>query len=287
MTAPSDTLNVAGIGIGGMGRSNLTALSSRTSSRSATWTGTTPGGGWLDCRPRSSEREGQAKGARERRRRKEMRRMESRARSGWRTDAEGQALHRLPRDARKAEGHRRVDRRDARSHARGDRAGGDGPRQARLRAEAAQLVGRGSARAREEGEGHEDRHPDGQPGPLVRRCPRGERVHLGGRDRRRARSARVDRTVRSATGRRAFRGPKPATAPRRRPTRAAGTPTALDGDGWPRRWRGHYPVAGEARLGSVPRRRAAGSSTTRSITRSTGAAGWTGARARSATWARI
>ena len=46
------------------------------------------------------------------------------------------------------------------------------------------------------------------------------------------------------------------------------------------------PAAEGAVVGPVPRRRAARSTTTRSITRSTGAAGWTGARARSATWAR-
>ena len=44
--------------------------------------------------------------------------------------------------------------------------------------------------------------------------------------------------------------------------------------------------ARRARVGSVPRRRRRSSSITRSITRSTGAAGSTGAAARSATWAR-
>ena len=44
--------------------------------------------------------------------------------------------------------------RHARSHARDDRAGGDGSRQARLRPEAADLVGRGSAAARAQGEEH-------------------------------------------------------------------------------------------------------------------------------------
>ena len=59
-------------------------------------------------------------------------------------------------------------RRDAGSHARGDRVGGDGRRQARLRAEAAVLVGARSAAPGEEGAGQsEGRHADGQPGPLA------------------------------------------------------------------------------------------------------------------------
>ena len=49
---------------------------------------------------------------------------------------------------------------------------------------------------------------------------------------------------------------------------------------------GIYSVPERSRLGSVPRTGAGGASITRSITRSTGAAGWTGAAARSATWAR-
>ena len=72
--------------------------------------------------------------------------------------AEAEEVPRLPRDAREAEGHRRGRHRDAGPHARADRHAGHGPRQARLRAEAALLVGRGSARAGEEGEGPQDRH---------------------------------------------------------------------------------------------------------------------------------
>ena len=80
-------------------------------------------------------------------------------------------------------------------------------RQARLRAEAAVLVGRRGAPPREEGQGQsEDRHADGQPGPLARRSAAWLRVHHLGSDRRRARSARLDQPSRSATGRRACRG---------------------------------------------------------------------------------
>ena len=57
---------------------------------------------------------------------------------------------RLSRDARAAERHRRGHHRDARSHARADRVGGDGRRQARLRAEADVLVGARSAASREQ-----------------------------------------------------------------------------------------------------------------------------------------
>ena len=42
-TPPSDRLNIAGVGVGGMGRTNLLNLgSTTTSSRCATWTGATP-----------------------------------------------------------------------------------------------------------------------------------------------------------------------------------------------------------------------------------------------------
>ena len=75
-------------------------------------------------------------------------------------------VSRLPRDAREAEGHRRRHRRDARSHARGDRVGRDGRRQARLRAEADVLVGARGAASGEEGRREEGRDADGQPAPL-------------------------------------------------------------------------------------------------------------------------
>ena len=121
--------------------------------------------------------------------------------------AAAEALHRLPRDARPAEGHRRGRRGHARSHARADRDGGDRSRQARLRAEAAHLVGGRGAQAGAQGAADtEGRHADGQPGPLVGRRAQGRGVGAVRRDRRRAPKCTSGPTVRSPTGRRAFRG---------------------------------------------------------------------------------
>ena len=110
-----------------------------------------------------------------------------------RTDSAAPEVPRLPRDAREAEGPRRDHRRHAGSHARRDRLERDGCRQARLRPEAAVLVGaRSAAPAEEGGREEDDRHADGQPAPLERPAAPGGRVHHGGRDRRRAGSPRVD-----------------------------------------------------------------------------------------------
>ena len=135
-------------------------------------------------------------------------------------------------------------------HAR-DRAGGDGSRQARLRAEAADAgrsPKRGSSRARRQSTKRRD--ADGQPGPLAG-TTRGRPSSTCGP----ARSATCakctsGRTGRSATGRRASRGPKRA---RRRRTASAGTAPASTArlatrDG------GQLPDARRARVGSVPRR---------------------------------
>ena len=77
----------------------------------------------------------------------------------------------LPRDVREAEGHRRGDHRHARSHARADRVGGDGARQARLRAEADVLVGGRGASSRQAGGREESRRADGQSESLARQRP--------------------------------------------------------------------------------------------------------------------
>ncbi len=159
--------------------------------------------------------------------------------------------------------------------------------QARLRAEAALLVGRRSAaRSRRRPRSTEGRHPDGQPGPLARRGAARLRVHHVRRDRRRSRSARLDEpAARLLAAGRAAAG-------------AASRAPAGSGDGslalaWRRRRRAarcgdgravsRLPISCHGICSSALRRR---STTTRSITRSTGAAGSTGARARSATWAR-
>ena len=106
---------------------------------------------------------------------------------------------------------------------------------------------------------------------------------VAGRDRRRARSARLDQPAARLL---AAGIPRPAKRARPPPdARSAGTAPASRRVSR-RRWPANYPEPDRAGVGSVPRRRAATSNITPSITRSTGAAGWTGAAARSATWAR-
>ena len=194
-------------------------------------------------------------------------------------------ISRLPRDAREAEGHRRGRHRDAGPHARADRVDGDGSRQARLRAEAALLVGRGSAgpRARR-------RRIATKSSPRwatrATRCDdarTGYELHRARRDRRGPGGACLDQpAARLLAAGRAASG-----AARRRSEASA----RLE-----RRARGQAAGRGSCRRLSRSRRISTGtcssagrrrSSITPSITRSTGAAGWTGARARSATWARI
>ena len=181
-----------------------------------------------------------------------------------------------------AEGHRRRHRRDARSHARGDRVSGDGRRQARVRAEADVLVGARSAASREEGGRQEGRHADGQPGPLAGRRAARPGVPAAG-------AIGDVREVHVWTNRPLAYWPQgmPRPAPHRRPIAA------------PLRWNNSGVMQrlarGDERQTIRCRTRSRGicssasrrtSSITRSTTRSTGAAGWTGARARSATWAR-
>ena len=144
-------------------------------------------------------------------------------------------------------------RRDARSHARADRAGGDGSRQARLRAEAADLVGRRSARssrARRRARAWRRRWAT----RATRGTTRGPRSSMYGP----ARSATCARstsgpTGRSATGRRAFRGRKRATPP---PTGFRWNGPGIDGAPRQRAMAGNYPKPEGARVGSLPRRRA-------------------------------
>ena len=131
---------------------------------------------------------------------------------------------------------------------------------------------------------NQGRHPDGQPGPLADEARTGYEYITGG-------AIGDIREVHVWTNRPL--GYWPQGIPRPAPLPAApnpAAPLALE-----RRWRRGAPGGGDRRrlsgagklsLGPVPRRRARRSTTTRSITRSTGAAGWTGARARSATWAR-
>ena len=204
--APSDRFNVAGVGIGGMGRANLTNLASQNivalcdvdwGYAGAAFDKLGADAAQMEerlSRPPATAAAGgdpavAARQAEMRQRNVEQVANMKRLVGGLR---QGRQVLRLPRDAREAEGHRRRGGRHARSPARRHRAGRDGSRQARLRAEAAHLVGRRGAPAREEGRRHEARHADGQPGPLLRRCAAGERAHLGRHHRRGARGARLD-----------------------------------------------------------------------------------------------
>ena len=254
MTAPSDRLNIAGVGVGGMGRVNLTALSTENivALCDVDWGYAGRDARSIACRDRGAGRPGEI--ARERRRPQGDARVDREHEAPGGPGASSQALHRLPRDARQAEGHRRGHGGHARSHARGHRAGGHGPRQARVRAEAAHLVRGGSSKARAEGRGIEGRHADGQSGPLVRRCAAAERVHLGGRHRRRARGARLDRSaarILAASGSETRTGHNGRDAGRRESLGCRG-PLGEDGRG-----DGVLSRPGEARLGSVSRGRAA------------------------------
>ena len=105
-------------------------------------------------------------------------------------------------------------------------------RQARLRAEAAVLVGARSAAPGEEGARDEGRRPDGQPAPLGRRLAPRRRVHPERRARRRPRGPRLDQ---SSVGLLAAGHPPPGGAEDRRGAAAAGT-TAASCSGSARRW---------------------------------------------------
>ena len=146
------------------------------------------------------------------------------------------ALQRLPGDAREAEGHRRDHHRDARSHARRDCVGRHGSRQARVLQkplcwsvkEARHLARRRRAIRRSSRRWAIRGIRATRPGPATSTSPA-------------ARSATCARftsgpIVRSASGRRAFRGP-PRCRPKRRIVRCSGTTgTSTCGSRLP--WRG-------------------------------------------------
>ena len=97
--APSEKLNIAGIGVGGQGGRNLAEMAGENIVAL--------------CDVDSTRRRGQLEDV-----------------------SQGGGLSRLPRDAREAQGHRRGDDRHARPHARADHAGGAPLGQARLRGKA-------------------------------------------------------------------------------------------------------------------------------------------------------
>ncbi len=127
------------------------------------------------------------------------------------------AVQGLPRHAGRAEGHRRGHRRDARSQPRRDRHGRHGAQEARLRAEAADPFRLRSPAADRDRPQVRGRDPDGQPGAFGRRRPPAVRVGLGRRHRPRARGARLDQPPRLAVRHRA--GPAHGDAGRSRRAR--------------------------------------------------------------------
>ena len=220
--APSDTVNIATVGINGMGSSNTTQVMTQNivaicdcdfgllDNKLKEWTdraNTAPaaagagrqggqgrggGGPAAPARPSVSELrtvQGAAGGQHEVDAGDRQRRRQALRRSAT---AEAEEVQRLPGDDRQTEGHRRRHYRDAGSHARDHRLGRDGRRQARLRAEADVLVGARSAASREEGAGEESRHADGQPGPFAGRRADRPGIPDGRRDRRHHGSARLD-----------------------------------------------------------------------------------------------
>ena len=137
----------------------------------------------------------------------------ARARAGVQDVGQGDEVHRLPQDARQgSQEHRRGRHRHARPHARDGRAGLHAAGQARLCREAAHADAVGSSPADASGGEVQSRHANGQPGLLARCDARGLRDHLVGRDRRSARSPRLDRPGLLAAGhdegRRAHAGPR-------------------------------------------------------------------------------
>ncbi len=183
--APSEKMNIAGIGIGGMGAAQ-------------------------------PEEPGVGKHRRALRRRSQLRRQDDSAL------LQREVLHRLSRAARSAEGHRRRGDRHARPHPRGDHHGGHPGGQARLLPEAADPRRLRSPDAGQGGAGIAGHHPDGHPGPLGRRHPPDLRVDRARASS--ARSARsmpgaASRITPGATPGGARSGP---SAPRRRQPVPAG-----------------------------------------------------------------
>ena len=208
--APSDLVNVAAVGIGGMGAVNTQAVMSQNvvaicdcdlgllDGKLAEWTkrAHTPP-------PQRPPAPAEAAGAIQVSRPVESAACGERemARSGRpgqphavrrSADPAPEEVSGLPRDAREAEGPRRDHRRHAGSHARGDRLERDGRRQARLRAEADVLVGARGPAPGEEGQREEGRRAAGQSAAFRRREPPVGRIHPGRRDRRGPRGARLD-----------------------------------------------------------------------------------------------
>ena len=188
--APSDKVNVAIIGVGGQGRTNLRSLLQR---------GDLPGD--RDRRPVRGVGPEPL-----------LLRREGRPRTGQGGDREGlrrqdpqlpvRRLRGLPRDAREGEGDRRRPHRHTGPLPRLRLDLRDEGRQARLLREAADTRHRGGSHRRPGRQGDRRRHADGQPRALERGAPADRRVDLGRRHRRGARGALLGRleSVRERAG---------------------------------------------------------------------------------------
>ena len=113
-------------------------------------------------------------------------------------------------------------------HPRGHRDGGDAAGQARVLREAPHPHRRRGARPGDHGPRAGRGHPDGEPGPRQRRHPAHPRVDRGRRRRHRARGAVLDQPAHLAAGHRAaHRGPSRPAGSRLGPVPGAGPRTAV------------------------------------------------------------
>ena len=220
--APSDTVNVAIVGIGGMGGSNTQALMSQNivafcDVDTAYWRTSSSSGAIARIRrsPRRLARAGPAARAPATSHRRPHRcsRTSARRRSSRRPTRNGRRQIRPSSSSGSSTSSCRASQkyRDYREMLEKQKdidgvvvatpdhmhaviaSAAMTRRQARLRAEAADLVGPRIPAPGQEGDGQsEARHADGQPGPLAGRGAARTGILDGGRDRRRPRSARLD-----------------------------------------------------------------------------------------------
>ena len=298
MQAPSDTVNIATVGVSGMGSSNTGAVMSQNivafcdvdygllDARIERWKKEASGGA-VARHVESPAARADGRAARRQRKASEAGFGREPQAVHGRATAEGRAVSRLSRDAREAEGHRRHHRRDTRSHARRHRA-----RRPWISASTStcrsRCAGRSTRRGRLAKKAKE--HPK-----IVTQM--GNQGHS--RDEARLGYEYITsgaigdvREVHVWTNRPLGYWPQGVPRPAPLPARLQ-DPTTADRAGEDRtsttgslrRWSAttRPAISSSWDLSSASRRP---SITTRFITRSTGAAGWTGARARSATWAR-
>ena len=188
-TPPSDLLNIACVGVGGMGRSNMINLASQNivAICDVDWDYTDKNLARLDTDASNLKGHIDHPGETGATMSPERSRKSQGTAGGdsppeERHVAQSQALFRLSQNVGTAKGHRRRRRRHSRSHAHAHRSRRHGSSQARLRAKAALLVRRRSpptfqARRRNKGS-----HTNGQPGPFAGCRTHRSRICLGRRD---------------------------------------------------------------------------------------------------------